>query len=191
MDSDKLYSADDFVENFEQFLADSDAYLETLEKYKYLQIGGLSEVSDDELEDAVMTWMWSKFDENWSNQYEAISALPKPCQNVFSCRIVIDEVNNGGLNQLFFNSSGQFSVMSIDGFLALGSPELSSIMKEAVALYQQNKEILDGYDDGTLESFSASYEKKIFDKLDESFYSACESIDYVKYIRLNAVCFGA
>jgi len=176
MDLDMLFSADD--------------YLETLEKYKRLQSSYVSKISDDELEFAVMSWMWNKFNEDWSNQYEVISALPKPCQNVYSCRTVINEVNNGGINQLFFNPSKQFAAMSIEGFMALDSQELSNIMEEAVALYQQNKEILDSYDDGSIESFSASYGEEIFDKLDERFYTACDSVDFVKYIRLNATCFG-
>jgi len=184
------HSADDLTENFKQFENDIDAYFEALEKYKYLRANQILEVHDYELENAVMSWMWNKFNEDWSNQYEVINALPKPCQNVFSCRTVIDEVNNGGLNQLFFNSSGQFAVMSIEGFSALGSLELSRIMEEAVTLYMQNKEILGGFYNGTIESFFASYEEEIFDKLDESFYLACDSIDYVKYIRLNAACFG-
>jgi len=184
-----LYS-DSLAGSFKQFEADTDAYFETLEKYKHLQTDWVPEIPDNELEDAVMSWMWNKFNEDWSNQYEVISTLPKSCQNVFSCRTIIDEVNNGGFNQLFFNSSRQFAIMSIDGFLALGSPQLSSIMEESVVLYWHNKETLDAYDDGTLESFSASYKEKIFDNLDERFYPACESLDYIKYIRLHTAFFG-
>ncbi|MCL2562835.1 MAG: DMP19 family protein [Oscillospiraceae bacterium] len=193
MDPSTPYPLDDFNEfeaSFSVFEENMNDYLETLEKYKLLKSGDVPNVPDKQLEEAVMSWMWNKFNEDWSDQYQVIRSLPKPCQNVFSCRTVVNEVNNGGFNQLFFNSSGQFAEMSIEGFLALGAPMLNSIAQKAVALYQQNKDVLDGYNDGTLESFSASYEEKIFDELDKTFYCDDDTIDFVKYIRLHAACFG-
>ena len=165
-------------------------YFDTLEKYKHLKKAEVQSIPDEELEDAVMSWMWSLFDGHWSNKYEAISALAKPCQNVYSCRTVIDEVNNGGLNQLFFNSTGQFAEMSIDGFSAINSPNLSGIMKKAVQLYRNNKVKLEKYSDGTSESFSDSYEEKIFDELDKAFFNECDSINIVSYIRSHSEYFG-
>jgi len=170
-----------------------DDYFVTLEKYKHLQKEWVSKIPDSELENAVMSWMWTKCsgsDEDWDNQLETISSLPKPCQDVYSTRTVIDEVNNGGLNQLFFNSTGQFTLMAIDGFLAMGSPKLSSTLEKAVVLYAQNRDVLENYYDGTIEGFFASYEEKIFDKLEEGIFAAFKDIDFVKYIRSNADCFG-
>ena len=168
-------------------------YFETLEKYKYLKNSEIENIPDapgDMLENAVMSWMWNKFNENWSDQYEVVSSLPKPCQHVYSCRTVIDEVNNGGLNQLFYNSTRQFAEMSIEGFLALGSQELSDVMARAVEIFWANKQVLDAYDDGTLESFSESYEEGFFDELDDIFYEECDSINISQYVRMNSQYFG-
>ena len=116
-----------------------------------------------------MSWMWGKFNKDWTNQYEVIKALPKPCQDVYACCTVVNEINNGGLNQLFFNSTGQFAVMAQEGFWALGNENMCSIMRNAIEIYENNKGILDKYNDGTLESFSESYNENLFDELDDEF----------------------
>ena len=166
-----------------------DAHFKALEKYNHLKPNDIPGVPDDTLIDAVLTWMRNKFDEDWSDQYQIICSLPKPCQNVFSCSIVIDEVYNGGLSQLFLNSSAMFAVMSIDGFLALGSPQLSNIMEKATELYLQNKKLFNSHNNRP-EDISAIYEAQIFDALDDAFCAESESVDFVKYIRLNAAYFG-
>ena len=165
-------------------------YFEVLERYKCLKNAELSSIPDNILEHAVMSWMWNKWQAEGLNQYLIIRSLPKPCQHVYSCRTVTDEVNNGGLNQLFYNMTGMFAEMSIEGFLALGSPKLSGVMEKAVGEFWYNRHVLEGYDDGTLEGFSASYKERIFSELDEEFFSESDSIDMAKYIRKNADYFG-
>ena len=84
-------------------------YFHKLEKYKKLSKGEVGSIPDVDLKTAVMSWIRGKFNEDWTNQYEVIESLPKPCRHVYACCTVIDEVSNGGLNQLFFNSTGQFA----------------------------------------------------------------------------------
>jgi len=168
-------------------------YFEILEKYKFLKKSDIPKIPDvpkDALEHAVMSWMWNKFNEDWSNWYEVIISLPKPCQNVFSIRTVTDEINNGGLNQLFYNSSRIFAKMSIEGFSALESQKLSDVMAKAVEVFWSNEQVLKAYNDGTLESFFASYEEKLFDELDDIFFKERDSINLSQYILLHADCFG-
>ena len=166
-------------------------YLSTWEKYRFLKNAELSDIPDKKLLNAVNSWISNII----KNEYKVLSSLPKPCQNVYCCNTVIAEVFNGGFNQLFFNRMVQLAEMSIEGFLALGVPELSNVMAKAIELYQQNKPVLDSYNDGTLESFSASYQERIFDDLDNEFFDGCDYLGYddakyVQYIRQNAECFG-
>ena len=79
-----------------------------------------------------MSWMWGKFNKDWTNQYEIIESLQKPCRDVYACCTVVDEINNGGFNQLFFNSTGQFAKMAREGFRSLGNEALSNIMENAI-----------------------------------------------------------
>ncbi len=167
-------------------------YSACLERYKHLKNNELANIPDDNLENAVMSWMWNKFNKDWSNQYEVITSLPKPCQDVYSCRTVSDEIDNGGFNQLFYNSTGEFTEMAREGFVAIGSPKLSGIMDNAIRAYKDNKAVLDKYDDGKLESFCESYSEEIFNKLDDEFYKEeCELRKLIiEHIRKNADCFG-
>ena len=170
-----------------------DDYFQKQEKFRYLKKGELASIPDSDLRIAVMSWMWGKFNEDWTDQYEVIESLPKPCQNVYACCTVVDEINNGGLNQLFFNSTGQFAKMAQEGFGALGNQKLSSIMKNAVEIYEKNKELLDKYNDGTLESFSKSYNENLFDELDDGFSEEEPGFESLleAYIRKNESVFGA
>jgi len=117
-----------------------------------------------------MSWTWNKFDEDWKNQYEVIKSLPKPCQDVYACCTVVDKINNGGLNQLFFNSTGQLARMAQDGFLAIGNANLSRIMKVAIEVFNEN----------------------FFDKLDDDFSFQEPKFDSLleTYIRINVSVFG-
>ena len=139
-----------------------------------------------------MSWTWNKFDEDWKNQYEVIKSLPKPCQDVYACCTVVDKINNGGLNQLFFNSTGQLARMAQDGFLAIGNANLSRIMKVAIEVFNENSDVLEKYNDGSLESFSASYNENFFDKLDDDFSFQEPKFDSLleTYIRINVSVFG-
>ena len=118
-------------------------YNKLLETGKNIKNAELINIPNSDLENVVMGWMWGMFNEDWSDQYEIITSLPNPCQAVYSCRTVTDEINNGGINQLFYNSAGQFAQLSIEGFDAMGFNALSGIMKQAVDLYKKNKNLWD------------------------------------------------
>ena len=175
-----------------------------------LKRADLADIPDEDLEDAVMDWMWSKDDENLS-EYEQILLLPKPCQNVYSARTVTDDVMNGGFAQLFWNSSGAFAEMSVEGFLALGSPKLSNLVAKALELRQQ---ILDSPQDSTTGRYVAFFKRGkerdgaydehndkifhdvlhelndgVFNELNEMFFEY-DTMNYAEYIRQNADCFG-
>jgi len=165
------------------------------ERYKNLRKAKISDIPDEDLEEAVRIWFRSKFNEDGSDEYEVITSLPKPCQNVYSTMTVTDDTMNGGFYQLLFNSTGQFAEMSIEGYLALESPKLSNLVKRAVELYQQNKQVLDARFDalrnGTRNRFFEEVPNELdeaFTKLNEAFFEY-DSIDYAKYIRQHINCF--
>lgn len=191
-DAQMKKSMDDYLQKTEmdvQIKESMDDYFHKTEVYKHLKKGELANISDDDLRTAVMSWMWGKFDDN---QYEVIESLPKPCRDVYASCTVDDEINNGGLNQLFFNSTKQFAKMAQEGFRDIGSEILSNIMETAIEIYAKNKELLEKYNDGTLESFSESYNENLFAELDNGFFEAEPKFDtYLQvYIRKNESVFG-
>lgn len=161
-------------------------------QYKKLKSNEVTSIPDKELKEAVIYWMRGMFKKDWSDDFEVIHKLSKPCQYVYSCSIVVDEVLNGGLTQLYINSSARFIESAIHGFLEIGSEELFKILAESLNIYSQNIEKINKYDDGTVESFCSLYEEELFNHLDSKF-SQVEAEFEPKvnaYIRDNESSFG-
>ena len=163
-----------------------------MKKYKTLKKGEIASIPNSNLRDVIMYWIWNKIDHADTDQYEVIASLAQPCRNVFACCTIADEVGNGGLNQLFYNSTRQFTKIAQDGFLAIGSEKLYGIMADAICIYEENKELLERYHDGTDENFSASYQEHLFDKLDTEFINEITGFDNLLevYIRKNQDAFA-
>lgn len=172
----------------------SDTFLLDLKKYENLKTEDIASLS--ELVFAVMSWMWSKFYSDWSNQnqYNVILLLPKACQNIYSVYTIEAEVNNGGFNQCYFNSSKEFTKMAESGFKEIGAVNFADIMIRANLIYMDIKDDLEKFNDGTIESFSKSYENNPLSELDDEFIKMYERepLDKlcIKYIRANAQYFG-
>lgn len=165
-----------------------------VEKYSTLKKSEISSISDDKLRTVVTSWMWGKFNDDWSNQYEVISSLPKPCQNIYSAFTIEGEVNNGGFNQCYFNSNKEFAHMAEEGFAAIDAPGFADIMTRANTIYKGIEKELEKYDDGSIESFMDSYEDNPLNDFDTEFYNMYRSEPleklYIQYIREHADCFG-
>lgn len=172
----------------------SNSFLNDLKKYESLKKEDISYIPDEKLVYAVMSWMWSKFNSDWSNQFTVISSLPKACQDIYSVYTIEAEVNNGGFNQCYFNSSKEFVVMAENGFKEIGAEGFSDIMSRANFVYLDIKEDLEKFEDGTIEGFSKSYENNPLNALDDEFYKMYEKESLeklcIEYIRMNAKYFG-
>lgn len=121
------------------------------------------------------------------DEYEVVIKLSPGQQAIYSTWWVEAEVNNGGFNQFYFNSSGRFADMAAKGFRLIGAEQHAKLMDEANKIYNENKEKLETYDDGTLESFSESYNDNPLNDLDNKFYNLEEDFNElrVRYIRSN------
>lgn len=179
-----------FFKKMRSFIKEISDYSKFVKRCEFITGAELAELPDSDLEIAAVSWIQGKFDKDWSNDFEVVSKLPKPCQNIYSCHMVTAEINNGGYNQLFFNSTGRFAKMSVEGFAALGCDNLSKVTAKAIELYGENRLTLEKYDNGTAESFSDSYDEEIFDDLDDEFCCECDDIDYAGYIKANIENFG-
>jgi len=96
------------------------------------------------------------------------------------------EVNNGGFNQYFWNSSGQFGLEAIEGFREIGAAACADLMSRAVATaVAEFPEMQKHYERGTLDAFRESYEHTQLDELDTEFYALGEGLSdlRIKYIR--------
>jgi hypothetical protein len=146
-------------------------------------------IPDDKLEQAIMDNIDTNFEKGEQYTLDKISKLTKGQQAVFSTWWLEAEVNNGGFNQFYFNSSGQYAKMAEIGLETIGAKKFSELCSRANKIFTENKERLEEFDDGTVESFSESYKDNPLNDLDTEFYELYESENIgdlrIKYIREN------
>jgi hypothetical protein len=147
----------------------------------------LDSIPDDELEQSVFDNIYEIIGDDYQNELSNIQKLTNGQQGFWSTWIIEGEVNNGGFNQFYFNSSGQYAKMAEIGFKTIGAETYAELTSRANKIYAENKERLAEFDDGTMESFSESYKDNPLNKLDDEFYELgnTEKISdlRIKYIR--------
>lgn len=157
--------------------------------YKVLTSEIIDSISDDLLEQAIFDNIYETISNDHINELSNVQKLSKGQQAFWSTWIIEGEVNNGGFNQFYFNSSGQYWKMAESGFKLIGAEKYADLTHRANNIYEENKERLAEFDDGTLESFGESYKDNPLNKLDDEFYELedVENISKlrIKYIREN------
>jgi len=98
-------------------------------------------------------------------------------------------LTNGGFNQYFYNfaSSGQYAEEARDGFKLINAFKHSDLTQKAMDIMLKDANRLSKFKDGTLKSFSESYENNPLNPLDTEFYTLNKPEDTsklrIKYIR--------
>jgi hypothetical protein len=165
-----------------------------IDSFKTLGSCEIAKIPDDDLSIAVMSWMQEIIGDDRNGRSDAFLDMSHPCQFVFACRTTVDELCNGGFNQLYFNDTAKLVKVAEEGFSSIGAKSLSVIMEEANAVFEKTWERLSAYDDGTVEGLVKSYDEHVFDELDRRFYDEIEACGFDEllnsYIRGNSCCFG-
>ncbi len=155
--------------------------------YSELKIEHIDSTSDDELIQLVFDNLTTKLEDNYEREFEIITSLSEERQTIYAIWLVEAEVNNGGFNQFYVNSSGQFAEIAEMAFKNVNSEKLANLMAKANKIWQE--ENLAERQDGSMESFSESYEDNPLNDLDSEFYDLCESESLfdlqVQFIRNN------
>jgi hypothetical protein len=154
---------------------------------KNITIQSIDKLSDENLEAAIYENISGTFKGDFDNEFEHIKKLSAGQQMFWATWILEGEVNNGGFNQYYFNSDGVFAQMALDGCRRIKANKFADLVSRANNVYQENKERLAAYDDGSMESFSKSYKDNPLNKFDDDFYDLekKENISKlrIKYIR--------
>jgi hypothetical protein len=157
--------------------------------YKKLTSDIIVSIPNDKLEQTIYDNIYEIIGDDYQNELNNVKKLTKGQQAFFSTWILEGEINNGGFNQFYFNSSGQYSKMAEIGLKTIGAEKFSELTSRANKIYNENKERLQEFDDGTTESFSESYKDNPLNSLDTEFYKLYESEKIgdlrIKYIREN------
>lgn len=155
-------------------------------QYPVLTLEILSSVPDDKLESVVLDHIRSKVGEDYENEYKIVKSLSAGFQMVEATCAVEAEVYNGGFNQFFWNSSGEFRMEAVEGYEMIGAKEHEKLMSEALKIYSSlESKIKLQQKEGTLKAFSDSYKDNPLNKLDDQFYALKEdaSAMRIKFIR--------
>ena len=118
------------------------------------------------------------------DEFEAVKDLTIGQRASYSVWCVEAEVNNGGFNQFYFNSSGQFAQLAVEGFRTFGANKFAALMEKANSIHSEIKDDLGKFNDGTVEGFSKSYENNALNDLDTQFFALYKEEEISK-LRIN------
>ena len=96
----------------------------------------LREVSDRELVQKVISSVLEFVGELGSGEddYELVRQTPKSAQFFWAMRLLESEVNNGGFEQYFWNSSCTLADVALQAYKAIGAQKYLEFLQRAVAL---------------------------------------------------------
>ena len=90
----------------------------------------LSQKQDTEIIELVGTVLWNK-----ASEVSSFEQLSEPEKTFVYIDIFEGELNNGGLFDFFYNTSGAFAHQVLDAYQAIGAEESAAIVSHAIALF--------------------------------------------------------
>jgi HEAT repeat protein len=106
-----------------------------------------------------------------------VGGLNEAQRHYYAVTIFNSEVNNGGLSQYFFNSSGNHWRDAIAGLEAMGSKERLAVLREAVAKFGKAGPSTNRDERMTQLSALTRADDELFSELDRRYYKCTEVID--------------
>lgn len=143
--------------------------------YKVLTTDILAALKDEEIEQVVFDNISVNIGDDTLTEREKVGTLTRGQRAIYVTWMVEAEVNNGGFNQFYFNSSGQLADLAEEAFRTIGAGQFADLVKKANSIYDDIREDLEKYNDGTIESFSNSYKGNPLNDLDAAFYKLDDS----------------
>ncbi|MFN7140235.1 MAG: DUF4375 domain-containing protein [Limisphaerales bacterium] len=118
----------------------------------------------------IMDKIWRRY-----SAEEQLSRLTDVEQNIIGVRLLIDQVNNGGFSQYFFNSSGDHIEETFRGLQAIKAPETEALLRKAIQVFgrggpspNRDKRM------GQMEKFSSKADAQL-DALNDAFFKDNEN----------------
>ena len=144
---------------------------------------------DDELLQVIFDNLTTKLPDKYEKEYEMVMTWNKSRQAIYLIWLLEAEVNNGGYNQFYFNSSGQFYNELPEVLKLVGANKFANLTERANKIYEKENQEITKHLDGTIEGFSKSYEDNPLNDLDDEFYELyqTENLQHIQvdYIRQN------
>ncbi len=74
---------------------------------------------------------------DWSNYGEALDVLSPEAQTFFLCAALDAEVNNGGFDAFFYNSTGKWGPETVGALETVGAPKTAELLRQFLAPFPQ------------------------------------------------------
>ena len=109
---------------------------------------------------------------------DGFESLTEPERVLFSVWDAVGQIENGGFDQFFYNSSGDFAAEAVTALSSIGAANKAAVVKRAIALFpdslpprnrDERIEVLD--------HISGPGDEDPFDSLNEEFYAIAEDTD--------------
>ncbi|AUC17099.1 hypothetical protein BTO06_12455 [Tenacibaculum sp. SZ-18] len=150
----------------------------------------IDSTKDEDLVQVIFDNLISKLPEDYTKEYETVNGWNQARKTIYLIWLLEAEVNNGGFNQFYFNSSGQFYKYIPEALLKINAELFADLTERANKVYESENEKITEKQDGTLEGFSESYENNPLNSFDDEFYELYDKEDLMKlqveYIRENS-----
>jgi hypothetical protein len=145
--------------------------------------------SDENLLQIVFDNLSEKQPVDYEKEYETVMSWNKSRQAIYMIWVLEAEVNNGGYNQFYFNSSGQFYKHLPDALRLVGAHKFADLTEKANKTFEKENKKITRHQDGTIEGFSKSYDDNPLNDFDTKFYELYKEENLqqiqVDYIRRN------
>ncbi len=154
----------------EEQLANSVEAFKNRPIYKELTEQIIDTTSDENLLQMVFDNLSEKQPADYEKEYETVMSWNKSRQAIYMIWALEAEVNNGGYNQFYFNSSGQFYMHLPDALRLVGANKFADLTEKANKTFENENEKITKHRDGTIEGFSKSYDDNPLNDFDSEFY---------------------
>jgi hypothetical protein len=122
-----------------------------------------------------------------------LASFTPPERHVYAVQGMSREVNNGGFEQFFFNSSGELAFDLVPGLQAMGSRENLLIARRAVGRFGKPQSLAEETRHAHLEKLiEGGGEEGVWTDLDDEFYDNPEDLEkmILDYIARNLASFS-
>ena len=159
-----------------------------LTPYTLLTEEMIDSISDENLVLAIFENLDNKLPRDVDKEYEAVMSWNKPRRSFYIVWWLEAEVNNGGFEQYYINSSGQYYKELPSAFASIGAVKFAALAEKANIVFEEKKDLYNK-PDLSAEEFVGLYENSPLNDYDVEFHSLYEEENLydllVEYIRKN------
>lgn len=133
--------------------------------------------SDENLLQTVFDNLSCSQSADYKTEYEMVMSWNTSRQAIYIIWGLEAEVNNGGYNQFYSNSSGQFYKHLPQALRLVGAERFADLTERANNTFEKDNDKITEHQDGTIEGFSKSYDNNPLNKYDDEFFDLYKTED--------------